>query len=64
MLYLYEERTGNIALAEPDREDLKIVSTFRVTEGRGPHWSHPAIYNGMLLIRHGNVLLGYDISSK
>lgn len=61
MLYLYEERTGHVALVEPGREDLNIISEFRVNEGTGPHWSHPSIYNGMLLIRHGDVLMVYDI---
>ena len=63
MLYLMDEKGGNIALAEPDRRDLKIVSTFRVTEGEGPFWAHPAIYNGMLYIRHGDVLMVYNIKS-
>jgi len=63
MLYLYEERTGHVALVKPGRDDLEIISTFRITEGTGPHWSHPSIYMGMLLIRHGDVLLAYDISA-
>ena len=63
MLYLYEERTGHVALVEPDTLDLKIAGTFRVTEGRGPHWGHPAIYDGMLFIRHGEVLMVYDINN-
>ena len=64
MLYLYEERTGHVALVKPDREDLKIISSFRIKEGTGPHWSHPSIYKGMLLIRHGEVLMVYDIREK
>lgn len=64
MLYLYEERTGHVALVKPDRNDLNIVSEFRITEGVGPHWSHPSIYQGMLLIRHGDVLMIYDISES
>ncbi len=64
MLYLYEERTGHVALAEPGRDDLNIISQFRVNEGTGPHWSHPAIYQGMLFIRHGDVLMVYDISES
>jgi outer membrane protein assembly factor BamB len=63
MLYLYEERTGHVALVKPGRDDLEIISEFRITEGTGPHWSHPSIYHEMLLIRHGDVLMGYDISA-
>lgn len=61
MLYIYEEKSGNIALVEPSPEKMKIVSTFKVTDGEGPHWAHPAIYDRKLFIRHGNALMIYDI---
>lgn len=62
MLYFYEEKGGNVALVKPDTNELKIISTFQVKGGEGPHWAHPSIYNKMLLIRHGSVLLVYDIA--
>ena len=61
LLYIYEERGGNLALVSPDTEELKIISTFQIKEGAGPHWAHPSIYNGMLFVRHGSVLMVYDI---
>ena len=61
MLYIYEEKSGNVALVEPSPEKLKIISTFKIKEGEGPHWAHPAIYDGKLFIRHGNDLMIYDI---
>jgi outer membrane protein assembly factor BamB len=61
MLYFYEEKSGHVALVKPDTSDLKIVSTFQVKDGEGPHWAHPSIYNKILFIRHGSVLMGYDI---
>ncbi|HEY3388266.1 MAG TPA: PQQ-binding-like beta-propeller repeat protein [Prolixibacteraceae bacterium] len=61
MLYFYEEKGGHVALVKPDDRDMKIISTFQVKGGEGPHWAHPSIYNKMLLIRHGSVLLVYDI---
>jgi outer membrane protein assembly factor BamB len=61
MLYFYEEKGGHVALVKPDAGDLKIISTFQVKGGEGPHWAHPSIYNKTLLIRHGSVLQGYDI---
>ena len=63
MLYLYEEKRGNIALVEPSADNLKIVSSFKFGEGVGPHWAHPAIYNGKLFVRHGEVLKIFDISA-
>jgi outer membrane protein assembly factor BamB len=64
MLYIYEEKSGNVALVEPSAEKLKIKSTFKITEGEGPHWAHPAIYDGKLYIRHGNVLMVYNVRDK
>jgi outer membrane protein assembly factor BamB len=61
MLYLYEEKGGNVALVQPDTEDLKVISTFQVNDGQGPHWAHPSIYQGKLFIRHGSVLMVYDL---
>jgi len=63
MLYFYEEKAGNVALVKPDTRELKIVSTFCINEGEGPHWAHPSIYNGLLFIRHGSVLLAYNINA-
>jgi outer membrane protein assembly factor BamB len=29
--------------------------------GKGRHWAHPVICGGRLYIRHGEVLMAYDI---
>lgn len=62
MLYLYEERRGNVALVRPNPEKLEVISSFRITDGTGPHWAHPFLGDGKLLIRHGDVLMMYNIS--
>jgi len=64
MLYCYEERRGNLALVEPTPEDFKIVSSFKIEHGSGPHWAYPVIQNGNLYIRHGETLSAYDIKEK
>ncbi|MFW6259778.1 MAG: PQQ-binding-like beta-propeller repeat protein, partial [Tangfeifania sp.] len=56
MLYAYNER-GNVGLIEPDPDEFKLVSEFRITDGAGPHWAHPFISDGKMLIRHGDVLM-------
>ena len=61
MLYFYEEKGGHVALVAPDTSDLKVISTFQVQGGEGPHWAHPSIYNKLLLVRHGSVLMVYSI---
>jgi outer membrane protein assembly factor BamB len=61
MLYLYEEKSGHVALVKPDSEKLNIVSEFQITKGEGPFWAHPVISKGKLYIRHGDVLMVYLI---
>ena len=61
MLYLYEERSGHVALVKPDPAKLDIVSEFQITKGEGPFWAHPVIRKGKLYIRHGDVLMVYLI---
>jgi len=60
-LYCYEEKSGTIALVKPDPVGFNIISAFRVEKGNGPYWSHPAIFDGILVLRHGDVLFLYDI---
>lgn len=64
MLYIYEERGGHVALVKPDPQKMDIVGSFRMKEGEGPHWAHPAIYDGLLFIRHGDVVGIYDIRAS
>lgn len=63
LIYIYEEKNGNIALVQPDTKVLKIISTFKIKEGTGMHFAHPSIYNGKLLVRHGDVLMLFNIKS-
>lgn len=61
MLYCYEEKRGNMALVKATPKKFEVVSSFRITSGSGPHWARPSIFNQMLLVRHGDVLIAYDI---
>jgi outer membrane protein assembly factor BamB len=61
MLYLYEEKSGHVALVKPDPTKLDIVSEFVITKGTGPFWAHPSIDKGKLYIRHGDALMVYQI---
>jgi len=63
MLYCYDEKRGNLGLVKADPDGFEVISSFRVKEGSGPHWARPSIYKGMLLVRHGDVLISYKISS-
>lgn len=61
MLYLFEEKSGKVALANADNSKLDIVSEFQITKGEGPFWAHPVIRKGKLYIRHGEALMVYKI---
>jgi len=63
LLYCYNEK-GNVGIVEPDPDGFEIISQFKITKGAGPHWAHPFIGDGKLLIRHGDVLMVYDIKEK
>jgi len=63
-LYCYEEKRGNFALVKVNPNDFEIVNSFRISEGSGPHWAHPAISDGKLFVRHGDVLMLYDIKNE
>lgn len=63
MLYCYEEKSGNLALVKPDPEKFEIVSSFKIEKGIGPHWTHPAIFDGKLYVRHGEYLAVYNLKN-
>ena len=64
LLYIYEEKGGNVALVRPNSEKLDIISSFQITKGAGPYWSHPVIDKGRLFLRHGDYLAVYSIKAK
>jgi len=65
LLYLYDEKKGNVGLVKPTPEKFDLVSSFQVKQGtNGPFWTHPVIHNGVLYIRHNNALMAYDIKAR
>ena len=64
MLYIYEEKNGNVGLLRPDPSGFDLVSSFKIYGGSGPYWAHPVIHNGVLYIRHGEAFFAYDIKEK
>jgi outer membrane protein assembly factor BamB len=64
LIYIYEEKNGNIALVKPNSEKLEIIGSFRFTEGTGPYWAHPVIDKGRLFLRHGDYIAAYSIKVK
>jgi len=63
MLYLYDDKRGNVGLAKPGPDKFELISEFRITEGSGAHWTRPSIFGGKLFIRHGDTLLVYNLKA-
>ena len=64
MLYCYDEKKGTVALVKPNPSSFDIISTFEVKLGEDQHWAYPVIYGGTLYIRHGQVLMAYDVKGR
>jgi outer membrane protein assembly factor BamB len=64
MLYIFEEKNGNVALVNPSPEKLDIVSSFKLPGGEGPAWAHPVINKGRLFVRRGDFMAVYSIKVK
>ncbi|MFC2112555.1 PQQ-binding-like beta-propeller repeat protein [Bacteroidota bacterium] len=63
MFYCYTVSDGEVALVDAAPDKFEIVSKFKVPLGTGQHWAHPVINQGVLYIRHGDVLMAYDIKA-
>ena len=64
MIYSYEDRTGKVSLLRMNGNNFELVSSFKVTEGAGPRIAHMSLANGLLFIRHGKVLMAYDLKKQ
>ena len=60
LLFLYSQR-GELALVPADPSEFKVTGKTRISLGSGQHWSHPVINDGLLYVRHGDVLMAYKI---
>jgi outer membrane protein assembly factor BamB len=60
-LYLYSE-DGVIGLAEANPAAYREHGRFSLAQDSGqPHWSHPIISNGILIIRDQDTVYAYDV---
>ena len=69
MLYLLDEKTGNVALIEASPDGWKEHGRFRLepqTTQRSPKggiWTHPVISNGKLYLRDQEYLYCFDVKA-
>ncbi len=61
MLYIYTQRHGDVALVRPNKDHFDLISTFKITKGKGQHWAHLSIFNGIMYVRRGEMLMAYYV---
>jgi outer membrane protein assembly factor BamB len=62
-LYCYEDGTARVYLFNITEKGFEQVSSFKAAAGTGPSIAHMSISNGLLFLRHGNVLMAYNVKS-
>ena len=62
LIYCYSDN-GKVGLIKPNPKSFELISSFNITQGSNQHWAHSVIADGVLYIRHGEVLMAYNIRS-
>jgi len=61
ILYRYDR--GLVALVEATPEAYRLKAQFTPPVGKGPAWAHPVVHGRRLYLRHGDLLLCYDLGN-
>lgn len=62
--FIVRYESGPVTLVKASPQGHEIVSTFTPPKDKGPAWPHPVVHDAKLYLRHGNILLCYDILAK
>ena len=60
----YDEKGGTVMLVDVGPDTHKVLSSFKIEYGNGPHWSSPVVSDGVLYLRRGKGLAAYAIGAK
>ncbi|OQX98441.1 MAG: hypothetical protein B6I20_11040 [Bacteroidetes bacterium 4572_117] len=63
MLYYYSQNS-KMCLVKPNPEKMELISSFKIKKGTKEHFAHPVINKGILYVRHGNIMLAYNIKQE
>jgi len=63
-LITYDEKGGTVMLVDVGPDTHKVISSFKIDFGNGPHWSSPVVSDGVLYVRHGKGLAAYAVGAK
>lgn len=64
MLYLFGEKSGEVALATCSPQGLSIKGKMKVAGDDLPSWAHPVVIGGQLFLRYGPNLYCFDVKVK
>lgn len=59
LIFRYD--TGPVFLVEATPDAFRVKGQMEPPKGKGPAWAHPAMNDGLLYLRHGDLLLCYDL---
>lgn len=59
----FRYQDGTMALVDPDPKECKIVSTFKIPDGKRPSWSHPVVSGGRMYLRDKDRLLCFEVGA-
>ena len=62
-LYCYTEK-GTFALMRQTEQGVEVVSSFTIAMGTDEHFAYPALSDGRLYVRRGDVLMVYDVRGQ
>lgn len=54
---------GEVKLVAFEEGAMEEISSFRINRGSKEHFSHPVIHEGVFYLRHGDVLMAFDLRS-
>jgi outer membrane protein assembly factor BamB len=52
---------GEVTLVNYKQNKLEITGKLKITKGTKEHFSHPVVADGLMYVRHGNVLMAYNL---
>jgi len=64
---IFRAESGEISLIDANPREFNMISWFKPDDGaKGgePHWSHPVVSHGLLLIRQHDSLFAFDLRKK
>lgn len=64
---IFRAESGEVSLFEANPKECNMISSFMPDDGAKksePHWSHPVVSHGLLLIRQHDSLFAYDLRKK